>query len=115
MSLRSLRDLRRRGAKPLAVRVVIGVKPKWFPDDPGTVFIAPSEDLNLLDMRPLVGLKFTSMALAAEDDEFLLAATTAAIEAGALFVGAMCGSGDAFGICKAHLPLWRSSQEVLCQ
>lgn len=56
MGLAQIRRVRELGGKPAMVKVIVGDKPAWLPDDATLVHVPERAGLNALDWIPLVGL-----------------------------------------------------------
>lgn len=119
MSLAAIRKLRHRGHKPAGVvRVLIGAKPRWLDDDETVVALSPSDSPNLMDWRPLTGLKVVLLSAPTTQADRIAAVVDSLEAAGAHLFGAvdergafpmMVGADPAFEQCL------RGMWEQLCR
>lgn len=122
MSLQSLRAMRISRQKPAhCVQVIVGDRPKNYSDSEATVYVGPAEAPNLMDFRPLVGLRFVLFQIGAHAP-LALATLDAAVAAGGRCVAASLPDGihpvvtfdDAQDFKR--LAFWvGQSREALCQ
>lgn len=122
MSLQSLRAMRINRQKPSnCMQIVVGDRPKNYHDSEATVYVSPAEAPNLMDFRPLVGLRFVLFQIG-NHSPLALATLAAAVAAGGRCVAASLPGGihhvvkfdDAQDFNR--LAFWvGQSREALCQ
>lgn len=113
MSLESLSNLRRhRFKKPAAVWVLVGNAPKWYLDQPDTIFVRPGQDPREMDWRAVTGLHVDVFECG--DFYKLWMATVDAIEAAKpASAGFVCKAGCA-GMNWDHEVVLERAQAMLC-
>lgn len=108
MSLEQLRDLRRKGQRPVFAEVIIGRPGKHFEDGPNQVVVSRDG----MDLSPLVGMRLHIMDVQ-RDIDLTLRVVCQLQQLQTVLVGA-CGHYGPFASTPEHQVALRRCWEALC-